>query len=55
MIAMETMCLWTGARGIIVYPEGNDEKSVVWGLGRATNNQVEALSLFQGLRIVDEK
>lgn len=44
-----------GARGIIVDLEGNEENCFAWGLGRFTNNQVEALALFQGMRIVNER
>jgi hypothetical protein len=41
--------------GFINDREGNEENSFEWRLGKATNNQVEALSLFQDMRVVDER
>jgi len=35
-----------GARGVIVDPEGNEENSFVWRLGKTTNNQAKDLVLF---------
>jgi ribonuclease HI len=35
--------------------KGNQENTFKWGLGRTSNNQAEALALFQGLRIINEK
>jgi ribonuclease HI len=43
-----------GVGGIVLDPKGNQENTFEWGLGRASNNQVETLALFQGLRILDE-
>jgi hypothetical protein len=42
------------AGGIILESRGNQENTFEWGLARASKNQVEALTLFQQLRIVDE-
>lgn len=38
--------------GIIFDLKGNYEVKFVWGLGKVANNQVEALTFFQGLQIV---
>jgi ribonuclease HI len=36
-------------------PEGKCELTYAWGLGESTNNQEEALSLYQGLNILSSK
>jgi ribonuclease HI len=41
--------------GIIINPKGNVENIFYWDLGRALNNQAEALAMYQGLRIIDDK
>jgi hypothetical protein len=41
--------------GTIVDSKGNKGNSFIWGLGRITNNQGEAFTLFQGLRIVNDR
>jgi hypothetical protein len=46
---------WLGAGGIIIDPEGNEENSFEWELGKDTINQAKALSLYQGIGIVDER
>jgi ribonuclease HI len=40
---------------IIFDLEGKEGNSFSWGLGRSTNNQVEALALFLGLRLIDAR
>jgi ribonuclease HI len=42
------------AGGIVLDPRGNQENTFEWALGRASNNQAETLTLFQGLRIIYE-
>jgi ribonuclease HI len=32
--------------------QGNQEITFEWGLGRVSNNQAEALALFQGLKLL---
>jgi ribonuclease HI len=41
--------------GIILNPEGKEENVYAWGLEKASNNQMEKLTLYQGLRIIDER
>jgi ribonuclease HI len=40
-----------GARGVIIYPQGNQVISYHLNLGIATNNQAEAYALYQGLHL----
>ena len=35
--------------------EGNKEFSFAWGIGTATNNQDEALTLWQGISLMNNK
>jgi ribonuclease HI len=42
-------------RVIVLDPNGKQEVSFKWGLGGATNNQAEALALYQGLKILDPR
>ena len=41
--------------GIVFEIEENQEVSFEWGLDEATNNQAEALVVYQGLRIIDSR
>jgi hypothetical protein len=41
-----------GVGGSFLIPKGNQEITFEWGLGRASNNQAEALALFQGLKLL---
>jgi ribonuclease HI len=46
-------CCWGGGgEGIILEIEGNKKITFEWGLGRASN-KVEALTLFQGPKLLD--
>jgi len=38
-----------GVGGVIFSPEGNQELTFSWILGKATNNQEEAYALLQGI------
>jgi ribonuclease HI len=44
-----------GARRIIFYPKRKEKNVYAWGVGKAYNNQAEALVMFQGIRIIDER
>jgi ribonuclease HI len=41
-----------GVGGVIYDPKGKQESAYAWGLGIATNNQIEAYALLQGLSII---
>ena len=46
--------VWGG--GVFFDPEGNlIESTYVWGLGRSTSNQEEALSICKGLKQAKER
>ena len=47
----ESPRLW--CRDSMFFLDGNKEMTYEWGLGKVTNNQVEALALFQGLKYLD--
>jgi hypothetical protein len=40
---------------VFLNPEGKCELTYAWGLGESTNNQAEALALYQGLNILTSK
>ena len=42
-----------GARGVLLDPGGQTEKTFAWGLGHKTNNEVEWMALMQGLEFLD--
>lgn len=41
-----------GARGVILKSDGKKAHSFPWGLSLSSNNQAEALALFQGLELL---
>jgi ribonuclease HI len=41
------------AGGIVPDPRENQKNTFEWDLGRVSNNQTEALTLLQGLRLLD--
>jgi ribonuclease HI len=41
--------------GFIPDPEGNVDNNFEWCLGRVSNNQLRALALCQGFRIINER
>ena len=44
-----------GEGGVLINPEGIIENRYAWGLGMKTNNQVDALGLFLGLSVAQNK
>jgi ribonuclease HI len=44
-----------GVGGVIIFPRGNQVLSYHWNLGLATNNQVEAYALYQGLLLTKSR
>ena len=44
-----------GERGVILDAKGKKEPSFKLGVGGATNNQVEALNLYQWIKIIDSR
>lgn len=52
---LKLKCLSRGSRcvGTILYPEGNQELTCVWGLAYASN-EAEAVLVYQGLVLIKE-
>jgi ribonuclease HI len=44
-----------GYQCIILDPEGNQELTHAWGLGCASNNETEALSIYHGLVLMKKR
>jgi len=40
------------ARGVVYNPEEHQELTYAWGLGETINNQVEALAVYQGPKLL---
>jgi ribonuclease HI len=39
--------------GVIYDPNGIEKLSFAWGLGHSTNNQVEAMVVYMGLKLIN--